>query len=67
MDGLGEVCRAAGIEATRAVASEGVGGQGDDGPGVSAFSQGGGGLVTVHHGHLHVHEDHVVAVGEGVL
>ena len=49
------------------ILKEGVGGHGKDGDGASqrvfAIADAAGGFQTVHHRHLHVHQDHVVLAG----
>ena len=65
VDGFGDVVVHAGIEAALAVALHGVGGHGDDDD--AAIGRLGaadlfGGLVAVHHRHLAIHKDEVVAI-----
>lgn len=66
-DGFGKVVIHAGGEAFFGVAGEGFGGEGDDeGAGLEVVgAEGGGGGEAVEFGHLHVHEDEVVGLGEG--
>ena len=56
---LGQVVVAAGIEAFLTVLGHCVRRQGDDGAGAAQPAQLPRGLVSVHHGHLHVHQDQV--------
>ncbi len=50
---------------------EGVGGHGQNGDGgkrlVLQLTDAGGGLIAVHHGHLHVHQHQLVVAGFGFL
>src|SRR3954469_14693212 len=59
VDGLAEIVGAAGVDALVAVLGHGVGGEGNDGGLEALGAEGGGGLVAIHLGHLHVHEDQV--------
>ena len=66
VDGLGDVVVHAGVEAALAITLHRVGGHGDDDDvaiGRLAAADLFGGLVAVHHGHLAIHENEVVAIG----
>ncbi len=59
LEGLEQVVVAAGIEAFLAVLDQRMRRHGDDGGGIASLAQLPRGLVSVQHGHLHVHQDHV--------
>ncbi len=59
VDGLGGIVVATGVETLLSVTGHRVSGQGDDRTGVAILSKQAGGFVAVHHGHLHVHQDHI--------
>lgn len=59
VDWLGQIAVAAGGEALFIIAEHGIGRQGEDGARVAGVAEAPRCLVTVHDGHLHVHEDDV--------
>lgn len=65
LDGLGEVVVASGGEAPVAISAGGIGRYGENGDDDAGGANGAGGLVSVHDGHLHVHEDKVEGVDSG--
>ena len=66
IDGLGDVVVHSGFDAALAIGLHSVSSHGDD-DGVAAGRLGAadlfGGLIAIHHGHLAIHENEVVAIG----
>ena len=66
-DGFAEVAGATRGEALAFVLGHGMGGEGDDGEGVTAGAEFAGGGVAIEFGHLHVHEDEIKRLGDGEI